>query len=287
MATIRAPGSFVPFLLPLQDDGFVRVSEDLLSLRFNLQLRTMYLEQEMYSEDGEVYETILVQKTRTEDGSVWILGPGSFRVIGLSESQMQASTVILTNESGTSTVKIPTVATVKLEPNDDSVLVLSDSEDDICVVVDLSDISLSPFKIKNSTPSQLPKSPFSPMCNILIYHMTPSQRPPLHPSPSSIGLSIVGALKFTKSRKMSKSDLIFIDFDNIDVYDVKYLSSSFDGDVLFVLSLVTLGVPNMYSCSMDGMDKMCDGHPWCTTKTTNIQNDFGLSFRRSTCTGHL
>jgi hypothetical protein len=39
--------------------------------------------------------------------------------------------------------------------------------------------------------------------------------------------------------------------------------------------------------SMDGMDKMCNGHPWCTTKTTNIQNDFGLSFRRSTCAGHL
>ena len=27
--------------------------------------------------------------------------------------------------------------------------------------------------------------------------------------------------------------------------------------------------------------------PWCTTKCTNIQNDFGLSFRRSTCAGHL
>ena len=38
---------------------------------------------------------------------------------------------------------------------------------------------------------------------------------------------------------------------------------------------------------MDGMDKMYDGHPWCTTKITNIQNDFGLFFRRSTCTGHL
>lgn len=114
-------------MLPLQDDGFVCVSEDLLSLRFNLQLRIMYLEQEMYSADGEVYETILVQKTRTDDGSVWILGPGSFRVIGLSESQMQAPTVILTNESGTSIVQIPTVATVKLEPNDDNVLVLSDS----------------------------------------------------------------------------------------------------------------------------------------------------------------
>ena len=32
---------------------------------------------------------------------------------------------------------------------------------------------------------------------------------------------------------------------------------------------------------------MCDGHPWCTTKSTNIQNDFGLSFRRYTCAGHV
>ena len=38
---------------------------------------------------------------------------------------------------------------------------------------------------------------------------------------------------------------------------------------------------------MDGMDKMCDGHSWCTTKTMNIQNDFELFFRRSTCAYHL
>lgn len=36
----------------------------------------------------------------------------------------------------------------------------------------------------------------------------------------------------------------------------------------------------MYGRSMDGMDKMCDDHPWCTTKITNIENNFGLSFRR-------
>jgi hypothetical protein len=142
--------------LPLQDDGHVNVTEDLLSLRFNLQVGTMYLEQEMYSADGEVYETILVQKNRTEVGFMWILGPSSFRVIGLSESQMQASTVILTNESGTSTVQIPSIAHVKVEPPDDSVFVLSDSEDDICASVDLSNTSSFPFKSVNSTPSQLP-----------------------------------------------------------------------------------------------------------------------------------
>ena len=68
MTTIRAHGSFVPFILSLQDDGHVNVTEDLLSLRFNLQVGTMYLEQEMYSTNGEVYETILVQKNITEVG---------------------------------------------------------------------------------------------------------------------------------------------------------------------------------------------------------------------------
>ena len=35
------------------------------------------------------------------------------------------------------------------------------------------------------------------------------------------------------------------------------------------------------------MDKMCDGHLWCTTKSTNFQNKFELSFQQSTCAGHL
>ena len=148
---------------------------------------------------------------------------------------MQAPTVILTNESGTFTVQISIVTIVKLEPNDDSVFVLSKSKDDICADVDLSDMLSFPFKRKNYIPSQHPKFPFSPICNTLVHHMTSSQRPLLHPSPSSIGLIIIDALKFTKSMKRSKSDFVFIDFDNIDVRDVKYLPFSFDGDVLFVL----------------------------------------------------
>ena len=97
MATIKAHGSFVSFTLPLQDDGHVGVLEDLLSLRFNLQMGTVYIEQEMYAGDGQVYEIILIQNNRNEDGSIWILGRSSFKVIDLSKSQMQASTVVLTN----------------------------------------------------------------------------------------------------------------------------------------------------------------------------------------------
>ena len=61
-------------------------SEDLFSLTFNIHIGTMYLEQEMYFADGQVYEMILVQKNKTEVGFMWILEPGSFRVISHSKS---------------------------------------------------------------------------------------------------------------------------------------------------------------------------------------------------------
>lgn len=40
MATIHAHGSFVPFTLPLEDDSHVGVLDDMLGLRFNLQIGT-------------------------------------------------------------------------------------------------------------------------------------------------------------------------------------------------------------------------------------------------------
>lgn len=58
MATIRGHGS----LVPLGDDGNVGVSKDFIDLRFNLQIGTMYVEQEMFSMDGHLSVTILMQK---------------------------------------------------------------------------------------------------------------------------------------------------------------------------------------------------------------------------------
>lgn len=70
----------------------------------------------------------------------WIyvdLRPSSFRVISLSESQMQASIVILTNKSKKSTVEISSITIVKVEPTVDSVFMLLDSDYDICAFFDL------------------------------------------------------------------------------------------------------------------------------------------------------
>ena len=87
---------------------------------------------------------------------MWILGPGLFRVRGLSKSQMQVSTVILTNESNTSKIQIPHVVSIKLQPIDDNMFVISDSEDDIYSFVNLSNTLSFPFKNVHSTSSHLP-----------------------------------------------------------------------------------------------------------------------------------
>ena len=84
--------------------------------------------------DKEVYETIMVQKN-------------------IIESQMQTSTIILTNETGTFTIQITSIIHVALEPTNDIVFMLSNLEDDICVSIDLSNTSPFPFRSVNSIPS--------------------------------------------------------------------------------------------------------------------------------------
>jgi hypothetical protein len=120
------------------------------------------------------------------------------------------------------------------------------------------------------------KTPHNSSYMKLLRHGARSQRPPLHPSSSSSSFNIVDTLKMTKSKRRSKSNLTTINFDSIDIRDIKYLPPSFDGDVIFILPPIAVDVSSTSGRSMDAMDKMCDGHPWCTTKTTNIQNDFGL-----------
>lgn len=80
---------------------------------------------------------------------------------------------------------------------------------------------------------------------------------------SSIALNIEEALKQTKCRKCSnKFDLALVDFNSIDVCEVRYLPSSFDGNVIFVLPSLACGAPTTYACGMDGINNVYDGHAW-------------------------
>ena len=99
MASLRAGDCSIPFTLPLGTDGFVVVHENLLSPKFNFRLGTMYVEQELFQKTGELCETVLMQKSRVDSGSFWSLGAGLYKVIGLFALEMDASIVLLTNES--------------------------------------------------------------------------------------------------------------------------------------------------------------------------------------------
>lgn len=280
---------------PLGADGFVVVHENLLSLKFNLRLGTMYVEQELFQETGELCKTVLIQRSREDSGSFWSLGAGSYKLIGLSELEMDASTMLLTNESITTALQSPCLRKIKVEPGLEDVMVLSDSDDDNIQVVDLAGESSFPFQSKcslgDAASAQAPPtndpSPHKPLHLSIGDQHTRSKKPHVHPASSISIVHILDALKITKCRRRSKSDLTNIDFDNIVIEDVKYLPSAFDGDVLFILPPVNTGIPDAYGKAMDGMDKIYDGHAWCRTKTTNIQNEFGLTFRRSSCVGHL
>ena len=78
----------MPFTLPLEDDHHVKVFKYLLSFRFNLRIGSMYVEQEMYSTNGDILKTILIPKNIFQDDYVWILGPESFRIMGLTDFQI-------------------------------------------------------------------------------------------------------------------------------------------------------------------------------------------------------
>ena len=69
--------------------------------------------------------------------------------------------------------------------------------------------------------------------------------------------------------------------------EVEYLPLIYDGDVLFVFSAVGTSALHSKAKSMFGMDKQYDGHAWTKTVTTNIINILNLSFRSSSCVGHL
>jgi hypothetical protein len=122
---------------------------------------------------------------------------------------------LLTNEFGASIINVPSMTIVKIEPNDDDVFVLLDSDEEVYHVVDLSNTSHFPSKIKSSNPVlvsvDVDKTPHNSSYMKLLRHGASSQSPPLHPSS---GFDIVDALKMTKSRRRSKSNITAIDFDS-------------------------------------------------------------------------
>lgn len=110
------------------------------------------------------------------------------------------------------------------------------------------DTSPFPFRNAQSTPSKVSLdtkgSPYIPL-----YIKWASQRPPFHLDSFATRLNIMNALKLTKCREHSKYDISLIICDSIDVREVKFLPSSINGNIIFVL------LPLLIGLGMDGLGK--------------------------------
>lgn len=130
------------------------------------------------------------------------------------------------NNSCTYTVQLPIMANVKLEPSDDIVFPLSNSDDDVCSAIDLFDTMHFPFRIRTPTQSlvsiHVHITPCSPLCMKLPLRGSPYPCPPLHPSSFFKAWILSMHWKWQKCKRRSKFDLTTIDFDSINVRDIKY-----------------------------------------------------------------
>ena len=290
LAVLRAHGMGIPLTFRVDENGHASVSSQRLSLRFIFLEDTISIEEEVFDDlTFELTHTIGQLSIRDEnDCKMWRLAPGRYRVYGLTDSQMAASTEILTpSRSSTCTMhtplptdvkvkvepgpKTPLLAKVKVEPGTfNSVITLSSDDDD------------SP---RRSTPL-VPSPP---------NHSVQSKSPvvvsdkclPLQPPSSCVCVSIVDCLKKLATRPGKKNLLKKLDYSSIRHERVQYLPAIFNGDVMFELPLAGTSASQTQAKSMQGMDKRYDGHVWTKTITTNITNDMGLSFRFSSCVGHL
>ena len=276
MVIIRGDGQGVPISFPVGAEGKCTVSALRLHLRFQFLVGSMHVDEEVFDIDsGELLHTIGQESSINDEGKCWILKSGTYRVYGLKEPLQGASTEILIPKlSSTCTQQTPMLHKVKIEPSIGTIHLLSDdSEDDLPTTLPSSSVPISnpagcfhPSFDANSSQDSRPSS----------------SRPRIDDS-----VSVVDCLKKLSARKGSKSVLSKVDFHKIKTEKVDFLPPRFDGDVLFEFPPAGKYASQSQAKLLQGMDKRYDGHAWTRTITSNIKNDMGLTFRMSSCLGHL
>lgn len=269
LAFIRADDHPVPVTFPVGPAGYATVSERSLALQFLFKKESVHIEEEIFEfKSPQASQSIGQLSFRNDDGKVWFLKPGKFRAYGISISLMDASTELLTSrESSMSSVQTPSLRKVKIEPGLRTIYELRDS-------CPLPNVDVSHMFEKCST-KYLPKDPDSQPTSNSTGNST------------SKSTSVIDSLKQLASRKRSKNVLSKIDYDTITIERVEYLPPTFDGDIIFEFPPLGCHARQTVAKQLRGMDKRFDGHAWTRTITSNISNDFGLTFRTSSCLGHL
>ena len=266
-------------------DGLAIISSAYLAVRFGYHEDSIYVEREVLKDDGNVEYTISQLSSVVTGQKTWSLEKGTYKVFGLSRMQMEASTQQVTPTNFTTSivhalVRIHTAsigdippASTQREPQ--SPIFIGDSDDDF-PVEDITTSTLALFSTPLASGVHEPR----------LATPTFGARPPLHPQ-ILFRTSAVACLKRLAHRPNTKNVLKNMDYASVLHRIVDFLPSIYNGDIIFELPPVAAGATSLKAKSLQGMDKKYDGHCWCLTKTSNISNDMGLTFRRSSCAGHL
>ena len=140
--------------------------------------------------------------------------------------------------------------------------------------------------ITASTPALFSTPPASGVHKPRLATPTFGARPLQHPQ-TLFRTSAVTCLKRLAGRPNTKNVLKNMDYASVPHQVVDFLPSIYNGDIIFELPPVAARATSSKAKSLQGMDKKYDGHCWCFTKTSNISNDMGLTFQRSSYAGHL
>ncbi len=87
--------------------------------------------------------------------------------------------------------------------------------------------------------------------------------------------------------KGSRNPFKKVNYNSIAIHHVEFVPPMFNGDVIFELPPVGSNGSQGQAKLMSGIEKRYDGHVWSNIHTTNIKNDDDLTFRSSSCVGHL
>jgi hypothetical protein len=113
------------------NDGFALVTSLRLSLRFQFNEEFMFIDEEVFdAHSGDLIHTIGQSPVSDRSSKQWLLKPGRFRVYGVSELVMAASTELVTpHRSSTYPIQPNVPSRVKVEKHEELITILIDDSD--------------------------------------------------------------------------------------------------------------------------------------------------------------
>jgi hypothetical protein len=163
----------------------------------------IFIDEEVYdAQPGDLIHTIGQSLVCDGASKQWLLNSGRYRVYGMSDSVMAASTELVTSHrSSTGTVQLTPATLVKAEHVEELITILSDDSDGNFPTVALP--MTSPL-VNSPLPESSQKSPI------------PLSHPPPHIGHQK-SLSIVDSLKRIRASKGARKVFKTLDFNSLDI----------------------------------------------------------------------